>query len=135
MNARTPLAAALALLLAVVLASSASAGPRRGWELIGERTVNDAVDHDTILVTRAEGTFRAIRIKVFERAVQFRKVTIHFANGADQEVELRHVIPAGGESRIIDVNGGDRVIRSIDFVYDAQSVGGHKALVRVFGRN
>ena len=128
-------AIATALLVALTFAAVASAGPIRGWELLGERTVNDAVDHDTIVVTRSEGSFKALRIKVFERAVQFRKMTIHFANGADQEVELRNVIPAGGQSRIIDVAGGDRVIRSIEFVYDAQALGGHKALVRVFGKN
>jgi len=47
-------------------------------------------------------------------------VKIHFGDGETQDVELRNVIPAGGESRVIDVEGRDRAIRSIEFRYDAQ---------------
>jgi len=67
--------------------------------------------------------------------VQFRSMTIHFANGERQEVELRSVIPAGGQSRVIDVEGHDRVIRRVEFTYDSQSVRGRQAVVRLFGRH
>ena len=67
--------------------------------------------------------------------MQFREVKIHFGSGDSQNVELRRVIPAGGESRLIDIEGrGDRVIRSIEFLYDAQSLGG-KAKVKVWAKN
>ncbi len=36
---------------------------------------------------------------------------------------------------MIDVEGHDRVIKSIEFVYDAQALGGRTAKVRVFGKN
>jgi hypothetical protein len=115
----------------------ADARPRRAgrWELLGVRTVTDRADHDAIAVTAAKGTFRSLQIKVEGRAVEFRDVKIHFANGDVQDVELRDVIPAGGESRIIDVEGGDRAIRSVEFRYDAQSLVGKKAVVKLFGRN
>jgi len=125
---------ALILLLAAGLAAPAAAG-KRGWELIGERIVSDRVDHDTIVVTRAEGTFEALQIRVHQRPVQFRSLKIHFANGDVQSVELRDRIPAGGRSRVIDVEGGDRAIRTLELVYDAQALGGRTAKVRVFGRN
>ena len=124
----------LTLLAALAFAGIATAKSSPAWVLLGERTVTDAVDHDAIPVTKAGGTYQAIQLKVFERGVQFRRVTIHFGNGSRQEVELRAVIPAGGESRVIDVAGGDRVINRIELVYDAQSLAGHRAVVRVFGR-
>ena len=63
-------------------------------------------------------------------------LVVHFGDGSDQTLDLRDVIPAGGHSRIIDLEGGDRVIRSIDFWYDAQSIGrGKGATVRVFGQH
>jgi hypothetical protein len=128
-------AAALLLLLVTIFAvDTATAGRLRGWELIGQATVSDARDHDTIAVTGAQGSFKRVQVKVFERAVQFREMTIHFANGGDQQVELREVIRPGRASRVIDVEGGDRVIRSIEFRYDAQSRG-HRAVVKVFGLN
>ncbi len=67
--------------------------------------------------------------------MQFHRVVVHFANGGDQTIELREVIKAGGRSRVVDLEGGDRVIRSIDLWYDAQSIGrGKGALVRVFAQ-
>lgn len=115
------------------LVAAAAAGPVRGWELLGTRTVTDRSDHDSI-AARRQGTFRSIKITVQRHPVQFRNVKIHFANGDVQDVELRNVIPAGGESRVIDVEGRDRVIRSVEFWYDAQSRR-KPAVVKVFGRN
>lgn len=61
-------------------------------------------------------------------------MVVHFGNGDDQKVELRATIPAGGESRVIDVKGRNRVIRSIEFWYDARTIdAGGKALVRAVG--
>jgi hypothetical protein len=132
---RTAAGIALLLLLApLALPTAADARPRRGWELLGETTVTDRADHDVVPVTARRGTFSAIRLRVFERAVQFHDLKIHFANGDVEDVPLRKVIPAGGESRTIDVPGGDRVIRSIELRYDAQSLAGHRARVRVFGQ-
>jgi hypothetical protein len=132
--------ALMALVLLTILAAG-TAEARRGrpvgprWELLGERTVTDKADHDTLPVTAARGTFRSLKLEVRGRAVQFHSVKIHFGDGETQDVELRNVIPAGGESRVIDVEGRDRVIRSIEFRYDAQSLLGKKAVVKVYGKN
>jgi hypothetical protein len=138
---RTVALSLAALVLTLLIAGSADAGPRRGrtpgprWEFLGERTVTDKADHDILPVTAARGTFRALKLEVRDRAVQFHSVKIHFGDGETQDVELRNVIPAGGESRVIDVEGRDRVIRSIEFRYDAQSLLGKKAVVLVYGKN
>lgn len=121
--------------IALLVPETASAGPRVGWELLGTRTVSDRLDHDNIPVTAAKGTFKKVQVRVSRHAVQFRSMKIHFANGEHQEVELREVIRAGGESRVIDVEGYDRVIRSIELVYDAQALRGRRGVVRVFGLN
>lgn len=129
-----------ALVLFTVLAAGTAearrgrpAGPR--WEFLGERTVTDKADHDVLTLTAARGTFRSLKLEVRGRAVQFHSVKIHFGDGETQDVELRNVIPAGGESRVIDIEGRDRVIRSIEFHYDAQSLLGKKAVVKVYGKN
>lgn len=141
MNARTLRLTALALAALFLIALTADARPRRErfhrhWEVLGTLTVSDAKDHDVLAVTANQGTFRSMKLEVLDRAVQFRSLKLHFGNGDTQNVELRDVIPAGGESRIIDVEGiGDRAIRTIEFAYDAQSLGGKKARVRVYGKN
>ena len=126
--------AAIALGL-VSIAPALAAGHADDWVLLGGRHVTDKIDHDTIVVTSAKGTFRRIQIRVHERPVQFHKVVVHFGDGAKQELEFREVIPAGGRSAGLDLQGGSRVIHSIDLWYDAQSIGkGKGAMVRVFGR-
>ena len=127
------------LMLLALLASclsSVSVGAQAGrWTLLGSRTVTDRADHDTVMVAERRGAFDAVRFEVRGRAVDFHRVVIHFANGGDQTVEMRDTIRAGGESRAIDVEGSDRVIRSIDFWYDANTIGrGGRAVVRALGR-
>lgn len=131
---RRLMAATMALMLAGV--TTFAQGQRgKDWDLLGERTVTDRGDHDTIAVTGARGTFTAVKFEVRNHAVDFQRVVIHFGNGDDQKVELKATIAAGGESRVIDIEGRERVIRSIDFWYDAHTVGaGGKALVRAVGR-
>ena len=113
-NRRFVVLSLLALSL-VALALPAAAGYRGRWVLLGERSVNDKIDHDTIVVTAARGRFRQLEVRVLERAVQFRDMKVHYGDGFVQDVEIRNVIPAGGSSRTIDLSGGKRVIRSIEF--------------------
>lgn len=123
------------LILTLLSSGAAVAGKAHGWEKLGERKVSDRVDHDEIVVTSAKGDFKSLKVLVRDHAVQFRDMKVHFGNGGTQDVELRSVIAAGGESRVIDLNGNDRVIRKVSFVYDSQSLAGRPATVVLFGHN
>lgn len=129
---RLALFATVMTLLSVAFWGHAGPRARGGWELLGEKVVTDRLDRDIVVVTGAEGRFRAIRIEVRDRPVQFHKVIVNFGDGTSHEVALRRVIRAGGQSRRVDLPGAARVIRTIEFVYDAQSLGG-SARVLVFG--
>jgi hypothetical protein len=101
--------------------------------LLGERVVTDKVDHDTIPVTVARGDFSRIKFTVKDHAVKIDRLVVHYGNGEPDKIELRSVIPAGGKSRVIDLRGGDRVIKKIDFWYETKSLGRQRAMVRVYG--
>ncbi|HEY7370313.1 MAG TPA: hypothetical protein VIA29_10530 [Thermoanaerobaculia bacterium] len=120
-------------LVALLLFGLAAAAPADSWEFLGERAVTDRVDHDVIAVTAARGDFHSLKLAVRGRAVDFHRVVVHFGNGTSKEIELRQTIPAGGETRLIDLPGNDRVIQKVTFWYDARSLGG-QARVRLFGR-
>ena len=99
------------LLLLLCLTSLNCASSRLpGWSLLGQRTVNHAVDRDEIRVGARDGTFRRIKLLVRQRSVTFRDVKVHYANGGVEDVSVRRSIPAGGETRAIDLNGRDRII-------------------------
>ncbi len=103
------------------------------WVKLGERTVNHTVDRDEIVVKAKKGVFRKIKLKVKHRKVTFRDVKVHFANGAVQDVNLRREIPAGGETRTIDLEGKNRVIKKVVFWYNTTSVRGKRAKVQLLG--
>lgn len=101
--------------------------------LLGERIVGDKVDHDTIAVTADKGTFRRIKFAARDHAIQIYRIVVHYGNGEPDKIEVKAVIPAGQESRVIDLKGGDRVIKKIDVWYETKSLGKQKAILRVYG--
>jgi hypothetical protein len=105
-----------------------------GWILLGEKAVNDRLDHDRLIVTAARGDFHNIQLRVKGASVDFHKVVVVYGNGQRDEIELRNTIPAGGSSRVIDLQGRDRVIKEVIFWYDANTIRGRKAVVRVFAK-
>jgi hypothetical protein len=128
------------LVMCVTLAFGAAPGPAahpagivREWVLLGTRAVNDRADHDVIVVTGARGDFRSVKLTVQRAAVDFHRVVVHYGNGTKQELELRNTIPAGGETRIIDLTGNERIINRVEFWYDAKTIRGRRAVVRLFG--
>lgn len=122
-----------AVMLAWLVAGAAVAAER--WQRLGSAVVSDRLDHDSIAVTGARGDFSAVKLRVERAAVHFVSVKIHFADGETQDVELRAVVPAGGESRVIDVEGAERVIRRVEFWYEAETARrGKRATVRLWGR-
>ena len=128
----------LRLLILAALVSAVAALPAiaADWEMLGSRSVSDRTEVDSISVS-GEGNFTALKIKVEGHAVEFHDVKIHFANGGVQDVQIRQVIRAGGESRVIDVNGGDRCIKKVECVYDAQTRRRHRnagARIVLYGR-
>ena len=133
MTKRTFVRFGLVLLFALTVTQYA-AGQRRGrWEYLGEANVDGGMDHDMIRVGRVEGTFRAIQIKVERGAVDFQRVIVHYGNGAGSPIEMRYRIPAGGQTRVIDLPGDRRVITGGEFFYSKGSWGSRRPKVRLFG--
>jgi hypothetical protein len=124
-----PVAVTILLLLSVGPASYA-----KGWVYLGEAHVDGAADHDKIKVGISEGRFRALQIKVDRAQVEFRHVVVHYANGTNEEVQVRQRIRAGGSTRDIDLRGGDRAIESVEIWYERANYGSMRPRVRLYGR-
>lgn len=105
------------------------------WEKLGERKVNYAVDRDEIAVGAIEGFFDALKIKVRKAPINMYKMVVHFGNGETKEIELRDNIRAGGESRVIDLPGNNRVITKVVFWYDTKNAANRRAEVELWGRH
>lgn len=90
------------------------------WKFIGDKNVGFGVDHDVIHAGSINDDFRQVRLKVTEGPLKVYDMKIHFDNDAVQDVSLRTQIPKGGQSRIIDLAGGVRHIKKIEFWYETK---------------
>jgi hypothetical protein len=89
------------------------------WEVLGQSYVNGRADHDRIFVNN-RGTFRQLQLGIRGGTIEFERVVVHFYNGEDQEIQVRDRIPDKGKTRVIDLPGDRRRIRSVEFWYSKE---------------
>lgn len=117
------------------LNSMSSAIAQGDWKFIADKTVNYGVDRDVIHLGDFRDDFRQLKLRVTDAPLRMFDMKIHFDNGDVQNVELRAVIPQGGESRVIDLEGGLRHIQKIEFWYKPGAKGRRgTSRVAVWGR-
>jgi hypothetical protein len=108
-------------------------GPPGSWRVIGTTHAGFKADHDAIVVTGPADNFRKIKFKVTDAPLNLLRLVVTYDNGVPDKIEVRFNIPQGGESRVIDLNGGSRSLKRIDFWYDTKGVLKGTADVTVVG--
>jgi hypothetical protein len=106
---------------------------RNGFAYLGERTVNGGLDHDAIHVGRKDGQFHEIMVVVERAPVEIFDLIVTFGNGERYEPHTRLVFGPDSTSRNIDLPGGARYIKRVDFRYGNLG-GGAQAKVELWGR-
>lgn len=108
------------LLLLFGMSVAADAQVRRAddgqWEQLGRSYVDGRRDHDTVNVN-SNASYRALALEVRGGTIDFQRVVVRFENGADHELEIRDRISSGRRTRVIDLPGVRRRIRSVEFWY------------------
>jgi len=104
------------------------------WIKLGSRSVSFKTDWDEIFVTGHKGTFNSIKLSVEKSAVHFDRVIVFYRNQTKEAIQIRNNIPAGGETRSINLSGSDRVIRKVVFYYQTQIDESKKAKVTLYGK-
>lgn len=89
---------------------------KTGWHKIGERRVDFVNDRDEFLVVVAD-RFSAIKFKVTEASIQLLDLEVYYESGDRQDIQVRTPIRMGSESHVIDLNGGERNLKKIVFLY------------------
>ena len=108
------------------------------WEKLGERSVNLTLDKDVISCSH-KGTFTAIRFHVDKAPVNFLRVAVKYANGSIDNLNFNQLVPAGKNSRYLDLKGNRRIIKEVIMYYKSEPrrQGAHhkhrKAKVEVWG--
>ena len=89
---------------------------KTGWHKIGETTVNFKTETDEILVLGAD-RFLSVKIKVTDAPIHLVSFVIYFKGGNHQNVKIGKNIKTPGETRMVQLRGGERSIKKITFVY------------------
>lgn len=106
---------------------------RNGFNYLGERTVNGGLDHDVIHVGRQDGKFHEIMVVAERAPVEIYDLVVTFGNGERYEPHTRLVFGPDSTSRNIDLPGGGRFIKRVDFRY-GNMVAGANAKVEIWAR-
>lgn len=112
--------------------------PRPGhtgsWRLLGMVQANHKADHDVIIIKGPYDYFRRLKFKVTDAPLNMQRMLVRYDDGGRPEnIEVRYNIPKGGESRVIDLKGGKRKLKSVEFWYDTKGFLSGKADVTLLG--
>lgn len=125
----------MALAAAPALSVLPTAAEAAGWVKLGTRNVLPLADHDRILVGAGAGDFSHIRLKVFGNAVFIYDLDVRFSNGGHQDVPVRFLIPQGGQTRAINLDGAsDRNIKWVDLNYGKPFNGQGHTWIELWGK-
>ncbi len=89
---------------------------KEGWHKIGETTVDFKTESDEIMVMGAD-RFGFVKIKVDDAAIKLESFEIYFESGDKQKVVIGEEIKAPGETRTVQLTGGERSIKKVTFTY------------------
>jgi hypothetical protein len=101
------------LLVAFVLGSGVSAqevvasksGAPGTWQELGTITVKSDLNHDDIVLA-GFSEYRSIKLKAIDAPVKIVNMAVIYADGKVTQKQVKFDLPAGGESRVIDLKGG-----------------------------
>lgn len=124
----------MALLLVIGILICITAAQAGDWKKLGARNVKHRTEKDVILVGAKEGTFKAIKLTVKKSGIHMLDMKVHFVNGDVFDVEIRNFIPAGGETRVIDLPGVNRRIEKVTFWYKSLKKNDKEARIRLWGK-
>lgn len=89
---------------------------KTGWHEIAEKTVDFQKESDEIVVMGAD-RFASIKFKVEDAPIYLTSLEIYYESGDNQKVDVNMPVQLKGFSRVIDLNGGERSLKKIVFVY------------------
>lgn len=105
-----------------------------GWDLLGETKAGFIRETDVINVN-SRNQFTALRFKVEGAEIKLSKLDVYFESGDKLSPAVDESIPAGQESRLIELAADGRSITKIEFKYrTVGSIIKRKASILIFGK-
>ena len=110
-------------------------GPAGTWERLGQVTASHHADHDRISMTGRNDSFRKLKFRVSDSPLNMHRVVVTYDGGTPESIDIRENLAKDSDTRAIDLHGGNRHIRTIEFWYETQGMLNGKADVIAYGQH
>jgi len=104
------------------------------WQTLGEKKVNLSLESDVMKVGANEGRFTTLKFKVEDQAIFLLRIKVTYGNGESDLKVIKQRINEGSESKLIDLPGNKRVIKSIRFFYKSAKRATTRAKIIALGK-
>lgn len=120
--------------------SSVQSDKDRGWEKIGEKTVNLSENHgifnwntDREKTINANEKYSAIKFRAKDATVNMTDVEVQYADGQKRDLNINSPVKENGESKVISLNDNKKLDKiTFNFRKD-ETVKAEKAMVELWG--
>lgn len=131
----------LAILLFAVLSSFLNEKTRMvndidlgGWVKLGTVKVSPGVYQDKLEIAESTESFNRLKLKVSKSSVSIRNIYVIYNDNTSEGLRITHYFKKGESSRILDLIGYQRHIKTIIFNYGNVNSDKGKAQIVVFAK-
>ena len=87
------------------------------WDFLGDARIDGTRDHGRIQVTRRDGVFHTIQLRVSGDPIFLDRVVVHFGDGTSEELAVGDRIWPGGRNRVMGLAGKPHTVESVELWY------------------
>jgi len=106
----------------------------KGWDFLLKREISFARSRETIELPTAAKPLRSLLIVARVNDIEISGIRITFENGEDFSPDLRLRMKANVDSQVIDLPGGARRVRRIEFRYRELIRKTRRAAIELWGK-
>lgn len=122
-----------AVVALVTMAVATVAQAQERWVLMGSKAVNTRAEADTIDVTAAKGSFKAVRIEARQRNLELSNVELVYSAGASHNERRPIKLNQGERTRPIDPRDGGKFVDRVNLTFKSQGAAAQPTVIQVFG--
>ena len=114
--------------------SDTTAATSDDWKILGTVRANLNADHNAIVLVAPYDYYRQLKFRVTSSPLTMQRIIVRYDDGgAFENLDTRYSIAKGSDSRVIDLKGSKRKLKSVAFWYDPKSILHGIAVVTLVG--
>ena len=122
------------LMMSAQEVTDSAVGASDSWKVLGTVSAKLNADHISIVAAIPYDNFSQLKFRVTSSPLNMQRIIVKYDDGgAYENADTRYTISQGGESRVIDIKGDKRKLKSVTIWYDPKSILHGRAVVTLLG--